>query len=102
MANQSLQSFGAENVGEFTTANISYFSESAIWLGKILANDVCFGKFAKFTKVFPTRILRYTVTKGKGLDKNMALEPCIFTTINRIEVHQQLLKEGTNGRLARH
>ena len=26
MANQSFQSFGEENVGEFTIANISYFS----------------------------------------------------------------------------
>ena len=29
---------------------ISHFSESGIWLGKILANDV---PFAKFAKVFP-------------------------------------------------
>ena len=29
-----------------------------IWLGKILANGV---QFAKFAKVFPARILRYTV-----------------------------------------
>ena len=28
-------SFGEENVGEFTIANISYFSEPGIWLGKI-------------------------------------------------------------------
>ena len=52
MANQSFQTFGEENVGELTIANniISYFSESGIWLGKILANDV---QFAKFAKVFP-------------------------------------------------
>ena len=39
-----------ENVGKFTIANISYFSESGIWLGKILANDI---RFANFVKVFP-------------------------------------------------
>ena len=45
-----LKLFGKENVDEFTTiANISYFSESGIWLGKILANDA---RLAKFTKVF--------------------------------------------------
>ena len=48
--NRSFYSFGEKNVGEFTIANISYFSESGIWLGKILANHVC---FAKFAKVFP-------------------------------------------------
>ena len=37
---------------------ISHFSESGIWMGKILANDV---PFAKFAEVFPARILRYTV-----------------------------------------
>ena len=37
---------------------ISHFSESGIWLGKILANDVL---FAKFANVSPARILRYTV-----------------------------------------
>ena len=52
LANRLFQTFGEENVGELTIANniISYFSESGIWLGKILANDV---QFAKFTKVFP-------------------------------------------------
>ena len=50
MADRSFQSFGEENVGEFTIANISYFSESGIWLGKMLANDV---RFAKLAKVFP-------------------------------------------------
>ena len=40
-------SFGEENVGEFTIANISYFSEPGMWLGKILANGICFTKFAK-------------------------------------------------------
>ena len=42
--------FGKENVGEFTIANISYFSESGIWLGKILVDGI---RFAKFAKVFP-------------------------------------------------
>ena len=36
-----------ENVGKFTIANISYFSESGIWLGKILANGIPFTKSAK-------------------------------------------------------
>ena len=41
-------SFGEENVGEFTIANIIYFiSESGIWLGKILVNGIHFAKFAK-------------------------------------------------------
>ena len=40
----------ARNTGKFTIATISYYSESGIWLGKILVND---GRFAKFTKVFP-------------------------------------------------
>ena len=48
LVNQLFQSFGKENVGKFTTANISYFSESGIWLGKILTNDVCLAKFASF------------------------------------------------------
>ena len=54
MANQSFQSFGKENVGEFTMANISYFSESGIWLGKILANYVRFAKVSppKFSAIW--------------------------------------------------
>ena len=51
-------SFGEDNVGEFTIANISYFSEPGIWLGKILATGV---RFAKFAKVFLAKILRYTI-----------------------------------------
>ena len=43
-------SFGEENVGEFTIANISYFSEPRIWLSKILANGI---HFAKIAEVFP-------------------------------------------------
>ena len=50
LANRSFQSFGKENVGKFTAIYISHFSESGIWLGKILVNDV---PFAKFAKVFP-------------------------------------------------
>ena len=42
--------FGEENVGEFTIATISYSSKPGIWLGKTLANDV---RFTKFAKVFP-------------------------------------------------
>ena len=48
--NQPFQTFGEENVGKFTIANVSYFSESGIWLGKILAKDV---RFVEFTKVLP-------------------------------------------------
>ena len=47
LANWLFQRFGEENVSEFTIANVSYFSKSGIWLGKILANDACFAKFAK-------------------------------------------------------
>ena len=50
LANQLFQSFGKENVGEFTIANVSYFSESRIWQDKILVNGV---RFIKFAKVFP-------------------------------------------------
>ena len=44
---------------------ISHFSESGIWLGKILANDV---PFAKFAKVSPARILRYMVVCFKKIE----------------------------------
>ena len=50
MTNQSFKSFGEENGAKFTIATISYYSESGIWLGKILAND---DHFTKFAKVFP-------------------------------------------------
>ena len=50
LVNRSFQSFGKENVGEFTITTINYYSEFGIWLGKILAND---DPFAKFAKVFP-------------------------------------------------
>ena len=40
------------------TANVSYFSESEIWLGKISVNGI---QFAKFAIVFPTKILSYRV-----------------------------------------
>ena len=49
-ANRSFWRFGEKNVNKFTIANISQFSASGIWLGKVLENDVC---FAKFAKVFP-------------------------------------------------
>ena len=62
-------SFGKENVGEFTTANISYFSEPGIWLGKILADGV---HFARFAKVFPTKILCYTVIRPTSLKTTQA------------------------------
>ena len=35
LANQSFQSFGEENVGQFTIGNISCFNEFGIWLGKM-------------------------------------------------------------------
>ena len=44
LANQSFQSFGKENSGEFTIATISYYSECGICLDKILANDDRFAK----------------------------------------------------------
>ena len=50
MANRSLQTFGEEKRWRIANNIISYFSESGIWLGKILTNDV---QFAKFAKVFP-------------------------------------------------
>ena len=61
LANRLFQSFGKGNVGKFTIANISYFSESGIWLGKILANDIC---FAKFTEVSLSKFcaIRYVAT----------------------------------------
>ena len=59
LANQSFQSFSKENFDKFTIAHISYF-ESGIGQGKILANDICFAKFAKAS---PTRILHYAVTR---------------------------------------
>ena len=65
LANRSFYTFGEENVGELTIANniISYFSESGIWLGKILANDV---QFAKFAKVFPRQnFALYGITSTK-------------------------------------
>ena len=40
-------------------ATISYYSESEIWLGKILAND---DRFAKFTKVFPHQSFTLYIT----------------------------------------
>ena len=58
LENRSFQSFGEENVGEFTIANISYFSESGIWLGKILVNGI---RFAKIAKVFLCQVVHYTV-----------------------------------------
>ena len=48
-------SFDEENVGEFTTATISYYSECEIWLDKILVNGICFAKSPKF---YPAKILR--------------------------------------------
>ena len=44
MANQSFQSFGKENVGEFKLLTFNELSGSGIWLGNILAYDVCFAK----------------------------------------------------------
>ena len=51
-------SFCEENVGEFTIANISYFSELRIWLGKILQMAFILPNSLWFS---PARILRYTV-----------------------------------------
>ena len=38
LANRSFQSFDEENVGKFTVANISYYSN----LGKIVVNNIYF------------------------------------------------------------
>ena len=50
LANQSFQSFGEGKCWQILIVYISYFSESGIWLGKILANGI---PFAKSAKVFP-------------------------------------------------
>ena len=50
LANRSFQTFWRGKRWRINNNIISYFSESGIWLGKILANDV---QFAKFAKVFP-------------------------------------------------
>ena len=67
LTNQLFQSFGKENFGEFTIATISYFSESGIWLGKILVNDIHLTKFAKF---FPHQnfvpLRRVVASRGQG------------------------------------
>ena len=73
--NRLFWSFGEENVGEFTIANVSYFSESRIWLGKILANDIL---FAKFVKVSPARVLCYMVSLLSGIHQscpNFSFDP---------------------------
>ena len=63
--------FGEENVGEFTIATISYSSEPGIWLGKTLANDV---RFAKFAKVFPHQSFAlYGTQKAKSSSKQLKL-----------------------------
>ena len=77
--NRSSLSFGEKNVGEFTIANISYFGEPGIWLGKILVNGICFTKFAK---VFPAKILRYIV-QHKQLIETAIMFP-LHGTINPV------------------
>ena len=52
LANQPFQSFGKENFGKFTIAILHVLYS---YLGKILVNDI-HDHFAKFAKVFPTRI----------------------------------------------
>ena len=74
LANRSFQSLGKENVGEFTAIYISHFSESGIWLGKILANDV------SFAKVFPARILRYTV-HGRTLNPWKVVKETMYSVL---------------------
>ena len=86
LANRSFQSFGGENVGDFTIASITYFSKSGIWLGKILANNV---RFAKFAKVFPRQ--------NFALYGIVIMEICMFQTCNYLtrevkpESHYSLL-----------
>ena len=58
LANQSFQSFGEGKCWRIYNSLHCYCSESGIWLGKILANDV---PFAKSAKVSPAKIFRYMV-----------------------------------------
>ena len=70
LANRPFQSFGEENVGKFTIATISYYSESGIQLGKILAND---DRFAKFAKVFPHQSF---ALYSSQLKRSITYKPC--------------------------
>ena len=61
------QSLARENVGKFTIPNVSYFSESRIWLGKILVNGIwlslsllCFQFYLLFLPEFPIIFTHYS------------------------------------------
>ena len=77
--NQLFQSFGEKTLWCFNILTYSYFGESGIWLGKILANDIY---FVKFTNVFPTKILLYMVLQSVSeitLYKSLWCIPISFT-----------------------
>ena len=52
-----ISEFGEENVGEFTTANTNYFSETGIWLDEIWRTMYTSPNLPELS---PTRILRYS------------------------------------------
>ena len=58
MVNRSFQSFGKENTGEFTIANINYFSN--LEFGWVKYWQITF-ILPNSPKISPTKILRYTV-----------------------------------------
>ena len=55
------------NVGNFIRLTFSYLYESGIWLGKILANDICLPKFS------PARILCHKVITNQWFEKWLAI-----------------------------
>ena len=57
--NRLFQGFSEENVGEFKLLAFSKLRGSGIWLGKILANDICSANF--LPKFSPATVLRYMV-----------------------------------------
>ena len=83
LANQSFQSFGEENIGEFNLLTNSSFIGSVIWQGKILTNYV---RFAKFAKVFSHhRFALYGILSSSTLH---------FTLCTSCEIIQQgLIRE---------
>ena len=85
-------SFGKENVGGFTIANVSYLSEPGIWLGKILVNDV---RFSKFAKVFARQnFVLYGSRQMLGLhyDSQMASTGVIFTSTYHHKIAKSMAK----------
>ena len=68
--NRLFQSFDKENFGEFKILKHSTLEFGGV---KILAHDIC---FPKFIKVFPARILRYTVVIYVAA---IAVYACVFS-----------------------